>query len=118
MPERAQPPSSRTTFVACDVASLLRCRWRIQAKLPPKESVLLDADNGAGWELAESLLRPRAIKASTTAELAACCTCSLASLHRCNPLPNAVVGRQRDTTLWCRPEQQQVKSSSQRCSHL
>ena len=77
-----QPAPSCTTFVACDVTALLHCRWRIQAKLPPKESMLLDADNGAGWELAESLLRPRAIKASILATPAACCICSLADLHR------------------------------------
>lgn len=61
---------------------LLHCRWRHQAKLPPKESALMDADNGAGWELAESLLRPRAIKASTSTGPAAWCIRSLAHLHR------------------------------------
>ena len=35
--------------------------WRRRAALPAKETAVLDADDGAGWELAEALLRPREI---------------------------------------------------------
>lgn len=36
--------------------------WRTRAGLPAKETSLLDADDAAGWELAEALLRPRSIE--------------------------------------------------------
>ena len=35
--------------------------WRVRANLPAKETAILDADNAAGWQLAEALLRPRKI---------------------------------------------------------
>ena len=36
--------------------------WRVRANLPAKESAILDADDAAGWQLAEALLRPRKIE--------------------------------------------------------
>ena len=36
--------------------------WLDKERLPAKESVLLDADAGAGWDLAAALLRPRDIQ--------------------------------------------------------
>ena len=35
--------------------------WRDRANLPAKETAILDAEDAAGWDLAEALLRPRAI---------------------------------------------------------
>lgn len=36
--------------------------WRERTNLPAKETALLDADDSAGWDLAEALLRPRKIE--------------------------------------------------------
>lgn len=36
--------------------------WRKRERLSPKDTALLDANNGAGWELASALLRPRNIQ--------------------------------------------------------
>ena len=36
--------------------------WRRRASLSSKETAVLDADDSAGWELAEALLRPRQIE--------------------------------------------------------
>lgn len=36
--------------------------WRARASLPAKETAILDAEDSAGWELAEALLRPREIE--------------------------------------------------------
>lgn len=36
--------------------------WRRRAKLSPKDTAVLDADDAAGWELAKALLRPRSIE--------------------------------------------------------
>ena len=38
----------------CDLGS-----WRERERLAPAQTALLDADNGAGWDLAQALLRPR-----------------------------------------------------------
>lgn len=35
--------------------------WRDRANLSAKETAILDAEDAAGWELAEALLRPRSI---------------------------------------------------------
>ena len=48
-------------------ASFKRCRydlkrWRTISSLQPKHTAVLDANNGAGWELAEMLLRPRKVQ--------------------------------------------------------
>ncbi len=36
--------------------------WRRKANLPARNTAILDADDGSGWELAEALLRPREIE--------------------------------------------------------
>ena len=36
--------------------------WLDKERLPAKESAILDADAGAGWDLAAALLRPRDIQ--------------------------------------------------------
>lgn len=36
--------------------------WRRKARLSPKDTTILDADDGSGWQLAEALLRPRKIQ--------------------------------------------------------
>ncbi|KAL0031978.1 hypothetical protein WJX79_009976 [Trebouxia sp. C0005] len=36
--------------------------WRRKANLPARDTVILDADDGSGWGLAEALLRPREIE--------------------------------------------------------
>ncbi|KAL3149568.1 hypothetical protein ABBQ32_002344 [Trebouxia sp. C0010 RCD-2024] len=36
--------------------------WRRRANLSSKDTAILDADDSAGWELAEALLRPRSIE--------------------------------------------------------
>ena len=36
--------------------------WRASESLPARETELLDADGGAGWDLADALLRPRDIQ--------------------------------------------------------
>ena len=36
--------------------------WRRRANMSPKDTAILDADDSAGWELAEALLRPRQIE--------------------------------------------------------
>ncbi len=36
--------------------------WRRKANLSSKDTAILNADNRAGWELAEALLRPRKIE--------------------------------------------------------
>lgn len=38
--------------------------WRDNARLSARDTVLLDANNGAGWDLASALLRPRKIQVS------------------------------------------------------
>ena len=35
--------------------------WRVRAMLPARQTVLLDANDGEGWDLAEALLRPREV---------------------------------------------------------
>ncbi|KAK9814185.1 hypothetical protein WJX72_001933 [[Myrmecia] bisecta] len=37
-------------------------KWRDAERLPARQTAVLDADDGAGWDLAESLLRPREVK--------------------------------------------------------
>ena len=51
--------------------ALARCdhnldRWRANERLHPVSTAVLDADDGAGWDLAEALLRPRKIQARCT----------------------------------------------------
>ncbi|KAK9798998.1 hypothetical protein WJX73_001206 [Symbiochloris irregularis] len=36
--------------------------WRASARLSPAQTAVLDADNGAGWDLAAALLRPRMLE--------------------------------------------------------
>lgn len=36
--------------------------WRQKGNMPPRDTAILDADDSAGWELAEALLRPRQIE--------------------------------------------------------
>ena len=36
--------------------------WRKRAGLSSKDTIVLDADDSAGWQLAEALLRPREIE--------------------------------------------------------
>ena len=36
--------------------------WRERERLAPAQSALLDADDGAGWDLAQALLRPRKLE--------------------------------------------------------
>ena len=48
-------------------ASFKRCRydlnrWRTVSSLQPQHTALLDANDGAGWELAAMLLRPRKVQ--------------------------------------------------------
>lgn len=48
-------------------SSFKRCRydlsrWRTISSLTPQQTAVLDADDGAGWELAEALLRPRKVQ--------------------------------------------------------
>lgn len=48
-------------------ASYKRCRydlkrWRTISSLQPKHTHVLDSNDGAGWELAEMLLRPRKVQ--------------------------------------------------------
>lgn len=38
--------------------------WRERERLAPAQTALLDADDGAGWELAQALLRPRKLEVS------------------------------------------------------
>lgn len=38
--------------------------WRERERLAPAQSALLDADDGAGWDLAQALLRPRKLEVS------------------------------------------------------
>jgi len=43
----------------------LRCdlgEWRARERLPAAQTAALDADNGAGWDLAQALLRPRKLE--------------------------------------------------------
>ena len=43
----------------------LRCdlnEWRMRERLPASQTAALDADNGAGWDLAQALLRPRKLE--------------------------------------------------------
>lgn len=44
----------------CDLAE-----WRARERLPASQSAALDADNGAGWDLAQALLRPRKLEVGT-----------------------------------------------------
>ena len=46
---------------ALQKASFDLTAWRKRAGLAAKETTVLDFDDGAGWELAEALLRPRQI---------------------------------------------------------
>lgn len=50
----------REAMTACnhDLAA-----WRARERPPPAQTAALDANGGAGWELASSLLRPRRIEA-------------------------------------------------------
>ena len=41
----------------CDLGA-----WRERERLSPAQSTLLDADDGAGWDLAQALLRPRKLE--------------------------------------------------------
>ena len=41
----------------CDLGS-----WRERERLAPAQTALLDADNGAGWDLVQALLRPRKLE--------------------------------------------------------
>ncbi len=36
--------------------------WRERERLSPAQTALLDAEDGAGWELAQALLRPRKLE--------------------------------------------------------
>lgn len=38
--------------------------WRERERLAPAQAAFLDADDGAGWELAQALLRPRKLEVS------------------------------------------------------
>ena len=38
--------------------------WRERERFAPAQSTLLDADDGAGWDLAQALLRPRKLEVS------------------------------------------------------
>jgi hypothetical protein len=42
--------------------------WRERERLPDSQLTVLDAEDGAGWDLARALLRPRKLQAR-----AACC---------------------------------------------
>lgn len=48
--------NSSLKSVAFDVKA-----WRRRANLSSKDTAILDADDSAGWDLAEALLRPRMI---------------------------------------------------------
>lgn len=37
-------------------------RWRTVSTFKPHQTAVLDANGGAGWELAEALLRPREVE--------------------------------------------------------
>lgn len=41
----------------CDLGS-----WRERERLASAQTALLDADHGAGWDLAQALLRPRKLE--------------------------------------------------------
>jgi hypothetical protein len=41
----------------CDLAE-----WRSRERLSSAQTAALDADNGAGWDLAQALLRPRKLE--------------------------------------------------------
>lgn len=43
----------------CDLSE-----WRARERLQPSQTAALDADNGAGWDLAQALLRPRKLEVS------------------------------------------------------
>lgn len=43
--------------VRCDLHE-----WRARERLPVSQTAALDADNGAGWDLAQALLRPRKVE--------------------------------------------------------
>ncbi len=36
--------------------------WRERERLSPAQTALLDAEDGAGWDLAQALLRPRKLE--------------------------------------------------------
>ena len=40
--------------------------WRARERLPAAQLAALDADGGAGWDLARALLRPRSLQARVT----------------------------------------------------
>ena len=43
----------------------MRCdlnEWRARERLPASQSAALDIDDGAGWDLAQALLRPRKLE--------------------------------------------------------
>lgn len=41
-------------------------KWRENARLQKRDTTVLDAENGAGWELAQALLRPRSIEVDSS----------------------------------------------------
>lgn len=41
----------------CDLGA-----WRERERLSPAQTAMLDADDGAGWDLAQALLRPRKLE--------------------------------------------------------
>ena len=52
----------RVQAVRCDLDE-----WRARERLPPAQTAALDADSGAGWDIARALLRPRKLQAGAEA---------------------------------------------------
>ena len=43
--------------------------WRESERLPQRETAVLDADGGTGWDLAAALLRPRDIQVQLISDI-------------------------------------------------
>jgi len=56
--------------------------WRERERLAPAQAALLDADDGAGWELAQALLRPRKLEVRVLTDFST----MLPSRHFTSPL--------------------------------
>lgn len=51
----------------CDLSE-----WRARERLQRSQTAFLDTDNGAGWDLAQALLRPRKLQVGPAAPMIRC----------------------------------------------
>lgn len=73
-------------------ASFKRCRydlmrWRTISSLTEQQTAVLDANGGAGWELAAALLRPRKVQVHPRARTRLPCCATPAPAPACRAVP-------------------------------